>query len=158
MNIFVLSEDPILAAQMQCDQHVIKMPLETAQMLCTAYPEDEAPYKYTHYNHPCNVWLREARENYEWLIVHGLALCEEYFYRYQKRHASEEIIFWCWAHMGKILFPNLSKTCWPIAMDEQFKQSGVVESYRNFYLKDKSRFARWAKNRPSPPWYVPSST
>ena len=31
MNIFVLSECPIEAAQMQCDKHVVKMIVETAQ-------------------------------------------------------------------------------------------------------------------------------
>lgn len=35
MNIFVLSEGPVEAARMQCDKHVVKMIVETAQMLCT---------------------------------------------------------------------------------------------------------------------------
>ena len=37
MNIFVLSENPWLAAQQMCDKHVVKMPLETAQMLSTIH-------------------------------------------------------------------------------------------------------------------------
>ena len=35
MNIFVLDRNPTIAAQMACDKHVVKMILETAQMLCT---------------------------------------------------------------------------------------------------------------------------
>jgi len=37
MNIFILSEDPVTAAQMQCDKHVVKMIVESAQMLSTAH-------------------------------------------------------------------------------------------------------------------------
>ena len=33
MNIFFLDKDPVKAAQMQCDKHVVKMVLETAQMV-----------------------------------------------------------------------------------------------------------------------------
>lgn len=153
MNIFVLSEDPIEAAKMQCDQHVVKMPLETAQMLCTAYPEDIAPYRRTHLNHPCNLWLRESLENYEWLLIHGLALCDEYRFRFEKDHASEQIILWCWANMELLSFDRVLKTDHPVTMDQDYKRSGVVESYRNFYLMNKSRFARWSRNRTAPKWY-----
>ena len=55
MNIFILSEDPVDAAVAQLDKHIVKMPLETAQMLCAAYPVGVAPYKKTHYNHPSTV-------------------------------------------------------------------------------------------------------
>ena len=37
MNIFVLSTDPVKAAQQQCDKHVPKMVVESAQMLSTAH-------------------------------------------------------------------------------------------------------------------------
>ena len=35
MNIFVVDEDPEVAARQLCDKHVVKMILESAQMLCT---------------------------------------------------------------------------------------------------------------------------
>ena len=153
MNIFVLSEDPIEAAIMQCDQHVVKMPLETAQMLCTAYPVEIAPYGRTHFNHPCNIWLRESRANYEWLIIHGLALCDEYRFRYHKDHKSEDIIFWCWANMDKLNFEKNEATPHPIAMDAQYKLSTVIESYRHFYTQSKVRFAKWNNGRSAPIWW-----
>ena len=37
MNIFILDEDPVVAAQLQCDKHVVKMIVECAQMLSTAH-------------------------------------------------------------------------------------------------------------------------
>ena len=57
MNIFVLHPMPDIAARMQCDRHVVKMTLETAQMLSTAINElgGQAPYKSAHINHPCSV-------------------------------------------------------------------------------------------------------
>lgn len=91
MNIFVLDYCPVKSAQMQCDRHVVKMPLETAQLLCSAYPNDNAPYKRTHYNHPCSIWARKSENNYLWPIEHGLALCLEYNFRYGKNHKSREV-------------------------------------------------------------------
>ena len=37
MNIFHLHKDPKICAKYHCDKHVVKMILETAQMLSTAY-------------------------------------------------------------------------------------------------------------------------
>ena len=37
MNIFVLDRDPELAAKYHCDKHVVKMVLESAQMMCAAH-------------------------------------------------------------------------------------------------------------------------
>ena len=52
MNIFVLDESPIISAQMQCDKHIVKMPLETAQMLCSVWHRYgqgmNVPYKEAH--------------------------------------------------------------------------------------------------------------
>ena len=37
MNIFILDEDPVIAARMLCDRHIPKMIVESAQMLSTAH-------------------------------------------------------------------------------------------------------------------------
>ena len=39
MNIFYLSHCPKKAAQVQYNKHIVKMILETAQLLCTAHHE-----------------------------------------------------------------------------------------------------------------------
>ena len=56
MNIFVLSKNPQIAAHLHCDKHVVKMILETAQLLYSAHPVIPGGYKRTHVNHPCAVW------------------------------------------------------------------------------------------------------
>ena len=43
MNLFYTSVNPQTAAQYQCDKHVVKMILETAQMLSTAHRLTETP-------------------------------------------------------------------------------------------------------------------
>ena len=54
MNIFFLDKDPKIAAQMQCDKHVVKMILETAQMLSTAARAQghDIGYKSAYHKHP----------------------------------------------------------------------------------------------------------
>ena len=37
MNIFVTSPDPVESAQVLPDKHIVKMPLETCQMLAVVY-------------------------------------------------------------------------------------------------------------------------
>lgn len=153
MNIFVLNLDPEIAAQEQCDKHVVKMPLETAQLLCSVFPNGEAPYKRTHYNHPCAIWTRTSRQNYAWLIRHGLALCKEYTFRYGKTHASEKVIVWCQENVDKLTFETEGLTAHPMAMPEECKTSNVVESYRSYYKHFKKDIAVW-KNKPNPSWWV----
>ena len=95
MNIFVVNDDPKVAAQNLCDKHVVKMILESAQMLCSAFKNGEAPYKRSYYNHPCTKWARESQVNYEWLLTHAYELCEEYLLRYGKIHKPLDAIDWC---------------------------------------------------------------
>jgi hypothetical protein len=93
MNIFVVDTDPQVAARSLCDKHVIKMILESSQLLCTAFHELGVDFispayflKATHRNHPCAIWTRETAGNYLWLARHNLALCGEYTFRYGKIH------------------------------------------------------------------------
>ena len=92
MNIFYLHKDPYKAAEYQYNKHVVKMILESAQMLCTAhhhYDENtDVPYKKAHYNHPSTIWVRQNKNHYRWLFNHMKALGEEYTDRYGKIHLS----------------------------------------------------------------------
>jgi Pyrimidine dimer DNA glycosylase len=101
MNIFVVDTNPYKAAEQLPDKHIVKMPLETCQMLSIIFSPwyynwgtipkaDGTPYdtkKGAFRNHPCTIWAAESYENLAWLIVHGMALCDEYQYRYGKQHS-----------------------------------------------------------------------
>jgi len=157
MNIFVLDYDPKSCAQMHCDKHVVKMILETAQLLCgvhhmTNQETEHVPYKLSHKNHPCSIWTRECIENYVWLCDLGLELCEEYTYRYGKRHKSQEIIEWCLLNLPKIK-ENGTVTDFKLAMPDECKiDNNPILSYRKYYIDFKKDFAKW-KNRDVPNWF-----
>jgi len=155
MNIFVLHPDPGIAARMQCDRHVVKMTLESAQMLCTAINElgGQAPYKSAHVNHPCSVWARETLSNFIWLWEHGTALANEYTERYGKVHKSEAVMWECMDKLRPLSFVHTSRTPHPLCMPDEYKSDDAVESYRRFYIGEKAGFAQWNKTTEAPPWW-----
>jgi hypothetical protein len=74
MNIFVLSENPEIAASYHCDQHLHKMILESAQMLSTwaykYFPKARSyVYKPAYENHPCTKWIDTTTDNRIYLIL-----------------------------------------------------------------------------------------
>lgn len=152
MNIFVLDSDPVIAASFMCNKHVPKMIVETAQLLCTAHPADVAPYKHTHFNHPCAIWTRASIANYDWLTTHAGALCAEYTSRYDKRHKTQDIIEWCIAHRPSL--PEIGQTPFAICIsDLDYHYDDPVIAYRAYYVGDKSRFAKWRPRALPPPWW-----
>ena len=159
MNIFYLDSCPIKASHMQCDLHVVKMVLESAQLLCTAHRENDGDqwadennlYKSTHKNHPSAVWTRATSEQYRWLYDHFYALCDEYRYRYGKEHLT-------WRKLGEVLdnHPSNIGSSWsepPQCMPDQYKVVGdSVTAYQNYYRLDKSvnDWFQFNKSRPRP--------
>lgn len=155
MNIFILDWDVKKCAQYHVDKHVVKMILETAQLLCGVHHlasevTPEIPYKLSHKNHPCSIWARESLTNYFYLCELGLELCYEYTYRYGKRHKSQDVIEWCIVNKPAIV--DIDFTIPAMAMPDEYKVGDVVESYRNYYRGAKSGFANW-KGREIPEWY-----
>jgi hypothetical protein len=146
MNIFVVDRNPKKAAQMLCDKHVVKMPLECAQMLSTIAG---GPYKPSHVNHPCTKWAREKQGNFNWLLKHGFALCKEYTHRYGKVHSCEAVLEQI-AKM-KISLPKGRTEFYPCVPDECLTND-VVTSYHQYYFT-KARFATWKKRNP-PDWWL----
>ena len=159
MNIFVLSDSPQESAELHCDKHVCKMMIEYAQMLSTAHRVldgdgviSESLYKVAHKNHPCTIWTRTNKSNYLWLFRLWKNLSMEYTLRYGRFHAS-------WTKLNMYLeFPpkNISEgdlieqpQCMP---DHCKDEEDVVEAYRNYYIKEKSSFAKW-KFASTPDWF-----
>lgn len=182
MNIFILDESPIVAAQLQCNKHIVKMPLESAQMLSTAHrmvdgkettgisksgkrtvkkyvftdrPIEDLLYKAVHFNHPCTKWTMETKENYNWHYEHWVALCKEYEYRYGKTHLSYTKLSGFLSTPPKNI-PDGPLTQFPLAMNEHpecmFKDD-PVRSYRAFYQTKQKRFKMEWKPRDTPEWF-----
>lgn len=164
MNIFVLDTDPKKCAEYHLDKHAVKMILETAQLLCGVHHMTDSqyliPYKLSHKNHPCSIWARECVENYVWLCDLGLELCIEYTHRYGRRHKTQDVLEWCLTHIPKNLTEKGDITPFALAMPDEFKVvdkvnpiEAAVLSYRNYYMGDKRRMAKWSK-REVPAWYI----
>lgn len=144
MNIFFLSLNPREAARLHCDKHVVKMIIETAQLLYSAHwvlnPEglNENAYKLAHRNHPCSRWVRQSLTNYMWLVSLGWWLCKEYQYRYgeHKVHKTEAHIVWLMNNApASIVFGDFTSPA--LAMPDEYKQDDVVDSYRLYYIESK---------------------
>ncbi|WP_461535374.1 pyrimidine dimer DNA glycosylase/endonuclease V [Spongorhabdus nitratireducens] len=152
MNIFILDTNINTCARYHCDQHVVKMILESVQLLCTALNKKgfETPYKSTHMKHPCVLWVEESYDNFLWLRKLTLALNKEYLYRFNKAEDHKSI-----AVLDKIAhckFESKGLTPFPQAMPDQYKvKDDPVEAYRRFYRGDKMHFARWTRRKP-PRW------
>lgn len=149
MNIFVVDEDPQQAARDLCDKHVVKMPLESAQMLCTVLVElgvAGVPYRPSHLNHPCTRWAAATRSNFDWLVTHGRALCNEYTRRYGKDHKSGLVIEWCAQHRDEL--PDGPLTPHAQAMPDVFRSTSAVLAYRTYYREGKANIVTWKMGPP----------
>jgi len=178
VNIFYVSPDPVQAAQWMVDKHVVKMILESAQLLSTAHrvldgrevvgksktgrnakrwilddAREPVLYQATHINHPSAVWARKSIENYNWLAEHLFALGEEYTYRYSKTHK-------CFGELSYQLqsppknLTNYDMTTMPSAMAPEYVVSeDPIVNYRNYYKIGKASMHSW-KNRQPPEWII----
>jgi len=162
MNIFFLDTDLEKLAAAHCDQHLVKMVLETAQIASTAATalgvEFEGRYSAGHKHHPCCVWAGESLQNLLHTCRVGIALSAEYSWRYGRTHASSRVILSCVSQIPKSLpWPDL----YPVAIKTELRRESyaprlplaqAVEEYRAYYMADKARFATW---RCSPPaWWT----
>lgn len=158
MNIFVTSPDPKESAIALDDRRLIKMCLESCQIMSTVMHSYGAkgPYKPTHANHPCTKWAGINNKNFDWLRLHAACLCEEYNKRFKKHHACYNYVI---LEFTEFLFHS-NKLPRSYNMTEfvnctPFKHiKDVHEAYRQCLLdkwqKDK-RFPKWT-GRPVPEW------
>jgi hypothetical protein len=143
MNIFYLHEDPVKAAQYQYNKHVVKMILESAQMLCTAHhlimgDDADVPYKKAHPNHPSTKWVTYSASNYAWLYQHMLALGDEYTKRYGKTHLT---ITKCKDKLYKLPggILNIGFSQPPQCIPDEYKSTNAIHGYWRYYILDKHK-------------------
>ena len=147
MNIFHLDKNPKICAEYHCDRHVVKMILETAQMLSTAYRkkfgDNDDLYKTAYPKHPMTIWVGDSGDNFFWSVQLLDQLLYQYTVRYKKVHKTIKISnllhskhkLW---HTWKTEF-----TPPPLCMPDEYKSDDYIQSYRNYYIGDKKRFARY---------------
>ncbi|MES1914494.1 MAG: hypothetical protein MHM6MM_006557 [Cercozoa sp. M6MM] len=163
MNLFYIFRCPKKSAQFLCDKHVVKMIVETAQLLSTAHHAHATAstdkeflkkiYRKTHLNHPSAVWVRQSAKHYRWAYRHFCALMDEYTARYQKRHASERLR----DVLSEVPAAISSVKTWtppPKAMPDHIKdipRLNTVAAYRKYYQeKAKNDWFKYARGREPP--------
>ena len=174
MNIFVTDSCPIQSARNLPDKHIVKMPLETCQMLSIIYSDwyygvgklyksDGTPYRTAHgafRNHPCTQWAAANQYNLAWLIAHGIALCNEYTARYNKRHTCYDPIIQAVAIYDLCFDDSVSQsyrkvTHFTRAMPESIKFDTTIDTITAYkqYLNTKpwlaSNYLRIPSRKPS---------
>lgn len=181
MNIFFLDHEPSKIPKMLADEHVNKMTLESAQLLCNLFPEGEAPYKYYGVNHPCTKWLREDINNIKWLLEHAFALENEYRNRFHKKHKSYDVLRWVEDHLPMLegFIPEEHLTIPPMVVPDAYKApqkdveehwnhkventtdmafgkvsfhfAPIVRAYRRYYANEKATKLSYARGK-KPAW------
>jgi hypothetical protein len=152
MNIFILDNDIKKSVSYHCDEHVNKMILEAAQILCAVNHKNGLParYKLTHANHPCTVWAGLTMQNYLYVMDYATLLNEEAKRRYNRSTDHKSI-----GVMQNLDFPDLPNsglTAFAKCVADEFKSlKDPVEAYRAYY-KTKT-FATW-KYSEKPSWII----
>ena len=163
MNIFILDERPLWAAQMHCDKHLPKMCVELLQQLGSALRRHGAtdeqmpltqkgtPLKGGYPNHPCTRWVGDSRANFQWAADHAIGLCLHFNKRYGKRHFCETGII----QMNDManMIPDGELTPFAQAMPDEYKNDDAVKAYRDYYhYKATIMPVEW-KHTPRPGWF-----
>ena len=155
MNIFVTNNCPKISAEALDNKRVVKMVLETAQLLSTAifintHITYDNLYKPTHIKHPCTIWASLNLSNWDWLFQHFVALCQEYSFRYNRQHASEKISPYLLKyrtdikHGAMTAFANCARSN---ALQIDFKHmKDACEAYKQYLI------ARWHHDKLPPKW------
>lgn len=170
MNRFLIEHHPDAIAQSLCDKHIVKMPLEEAQMLCTAiwhhapdYAREHELYKPVHQKHPCTLWAMKTRANFVFAFNLYTSMLCEYHHRYDKWHGAgnpsttnkdarpQHII------EARYFIPEGALTehpqCFSGLDHLKTNEKWPIVAYRNFYKVDKASFAKWEYGgRSMPEW------
>lgn len=163
MNLFAVDPCPVVSARSLADRHVVKMAVETAQVLWTALhlsaPDalPEGGYRPTHRAHPVVRWTALSRANAAWTAEHGLALCAEYAHRYGRVHGSLAPTERALALLD--LLPDGPRTPFALALDDDLRDPGDPHGSIRRYLARKyaawGSAARWTRR--DPPAWAPGS-
>lgn len=162
---------------MHANIHVVKMILETAQLLCNVHHRqrehclppyigrNRIPYKESRAGHRqlgSMIWVSESLGNYRWAVQLGLALCAEYN-RGRSRasgkttlHKTQKVLEWL--QRNEPNFETKRRTLVRLkhlAMPDKFKKAATsVEAYRDYYYsKRKTMAMAWEPHRRAPEWW-----
>lgn len=142
------------------------MPTETCQMLSTVWwllePELAQNWhkknmiheKLKNHKHGTCKWVCETEANYRMMITFGLKMCEEYRFRYGRRHGVHDKIEFFNRTRSPTGFKIEGQTPFYLAMPDEYKDSDPVVAYRKLYMSDEKNYLASWKSRGPPKWWV----
>lgn len=164
VNFFYLDKNPSKCAKYYCDKHVLKIPIEIAQILSKIHHvlKTKIDYEKIYANSKVvkeslgpYVWSLMSLDNYIWTCDLGLELINEYKFRFGKTsHKTELILFYLKENLPPI--KNLGTT--PFIMTNkydmfQYISSNTITNARYNYAEMKCSNDKWTK-RTKPKWFV----
>lgn len=154
MNIFVLSECPVQSAEFHNDTHVNKMLLESCQLLCNVFYSNSSieniPYRKSQFNHPCAVWARKSKGNFEWLLSLAIELNNQFYLRRKKIHGCAKILDWIILNKEYLLFEFEHRTEFVLGFNKEvysdcIVDGDIIKSYQNYYRLHKQFYLKGGK-------------
>mmetsp|Transcript_28037 Transcript_28037/g.45124 ORF Transcript_28037/g.45124 Transcript_28037/m.45124 type:complete len:262 (-) Transcript_28037:144-929(-) len=176
MNIFFLSMSPKQAARWHANIHVVKMIVETAQLLCNVHHrqrehclppyvnKSRIPYKESAAGHRklgSMIWVAESLGNYRWAVQLGLELCIEYNKGRGRaagktsKHKTQKVLEWLRDHEPSFLRSKRTPVkAKHLAMPPRFKKAASsVQAYRDYYYSKRRKMKmEWPSGR-TPVWW-----
>ena len=166
MNLFILDENPVLAAQGLDDKRVGKLLMEACQLLSTgAHSASSSAIEVgvgyacrpSYQGHPVTLWVGATRGNWLWAARHAQGLADEYLFRYGRHHASADRLPYiltlssCIPDGPLLPFQNSARNA---GLGLDYSSLPVVEAYRS-YIQERWRTDSRAvtfRNRGIPEW------
>lgn len=169
MNIFILDKNPIICATYHCDKHVVKMIVESCQLLCNGLRNfginEEWMYKETHKNHPCSKWVLKDINNFDWLLILLRELLFEYDIRYGLKNNKIHKCYFIYKNIKNarekysknlILYDYKRSYNFNVVTDNvienQTSDDNTVKLYRQYYFNKKYDICKWT-TRDVPLWW-----
>lgn len=160
MNVYPTSQCPVESAKALDDKRLFQAVTQVAVLLSTALHlmgcGNSSIYRPENESHPWTQWAMTARGNFQWLVLHGLALNQEIVYRFPEmspKIRSTKVILDCSEiFLKECRLDTLGTTPMPNCTNIS-GNAGVISLYRQFMTQTKWGFqTRWT-GRGMPEWH-----
>jgi len=180
-NVLYLSDDPIEAAHSHVDIHIGRQLESVCRILSSVWldgetvsleyapHEDAAPFGYARHllaellgnrilpvcshgiKYPMVSWARLYGGNYDWLWRHGMALADEFTFRFERIHCMVPIIR-ALEVVPEELLESMATWCdAPAVLPSEISGEETVDRYQMYYKKERPGGLVYTRRQP-PQW------
>lgn len=141
MQIFFLDTDPVLAGQALHNRHLVKMPVASAQIMCTIAAGFGLDTIYKPLKKPkwgTITWVGATVQNWDWHATYAFEMCNEYALRFGRVHAAWHVVNDL-AYRSDIRdrLLDMSLLPFPMLVPVAHWDFDTVKAYRDYYIARK---------------------